>query len=517
MLYKPGIMSPTRATIVVTFFAALSRILGFVRDVLLTQFLGAGPAADAFLAAFRLPNALRRIAGEGGFNPAFVPFYLKLRTEDRAAAKKFARQVCIAWGGILVLATILAELAAGFIMAILAGGLEGEAFALSVLYFRLLFPLILGSGLAALLSAVLNAEKRVIATSIAPLACNLTIVAAVVASQLSHLDPARSGGWIALAAGVSGFLHLVMIALALRDTGLLRGMFPPRLGHLRKSTDLSHFSRFALPVLAAIGTAQLFPVAAAQVASHMPSAVSWFYYADRLFQLPAGFIAAASGIVLLPQIARHHARNDRRTSVLAQNRALESALLFSLPAAAALSYLALPIVTVLFERGAFLEQDSLQTAMMVFILSLALPFSVMAKIFSSAVFALGRIRTAIATGVAGLAVTWLISWISAGLLGAPGVAIGATTGITTYFLLLALSLWAAGLWYPDMRLFMRAVRTGVATTIMMLVLVALGHFIDPQTVTGLTAHCLGGLIVYAAAAWLCGAVSRRDIRRYLRR
>ncbi len=507
-------MSPSRAAIIVSAFAATSRILGFIRDILLTQFLGAGPVADAFLAAFRFPNALRRIISEGGFNPVFIPFYLTIKAEGNDNARLFARKVCLAWGGVLVLITALAEVAAAPLMRLLAGGLESGTLSLSIFYFRLLFPLVLGSGIAALLSAVLNAEKRVIATSIAPLTCNMAIIIAVMAITITDIDPTRSGTWIAAAAGFSGFIHLVIIGFATYRSHLIRRK------EVAPNPELSHhfrrFLRTVLPAFIAISTTQFFALVAAQVASNIPSAISWFYYADRLFQLPAGFIAAASGIVLLPQIARHNARNDKRASMLAQNRALESALLIALPASLALCVLALPITSVLFQRGAFQNYDSIKTAEMLFILAVSLPFAVTGKIFINTLFAFGKINSAIVSGLIGLSATWLFAIGATNLLGANGVAYGAAGGIILHSLLLAGILTIGGLWRPDLRLFKRGLAIIISSALMVLLLLACNRFIGAYNLLGLALHCLIGVVVYGAAAWLTGAISSRDIKRYMR-
>ncbi len=505
-------MPPARATLFVTLFVALSRVLGFVRDVLLTRYLGTGVAADAFLAAFRLPNTLRRIAAEGGFNPAFIPLYLKLKAQDEDGAKHFAQRAILACGLVLVLATIIGEVAAGPIMKLLAPGLSGEAARLAVLCFRLIFPLMLGSGLAALLSAVLNAERRVVATSFAPLVCNLMLVIAITTAALAHVEPVRGAGWIAFVSGCSGFAHLAIAGFALHRSGALRSSVIAETG-----TGLRRFVRTALPTLLAVGAAQLFPIAAAQVASHIPSAVSWFYYADRLFQLPAGFIAAAAGIVLLPRIAAHHARNDWRAGFLTQNRALESALLFSLPAAAGLYHLALPIASVLFEHGAFRAEDSAATAAMLKVLSAALPCVVMAKVFSNATFAYGRIRIPITAGLVGLIVTYLSARLLLPLMGVSAVALGTVIGLVTHFLILATGLWLNHLWRPDARLLSRLLRIVLATALMVLCLWGLEQVVTPHSLLRLALHCITGLITYALAAWTCGAISRQDFRRLKRR
>lgn len=507
-------MSPNRATAVVSICAALSRILGFLRDVLLTQVLGAGPAADAFLAAFRLPNALRRIISEGGLNPAFIPHYVSLQKEDSVAAARFATQACLASCLLLTGLTAVGELFARPIMLMLAGGLDGDVLTLATSYFRLLLPLVLGSGMAAFLAAILNAERRIIATSLAPLIINLTLVAAIVTAGLKGFAPELSGRWIAAATGISGFLHLAILVFATGHKGFFVG------GSLFQSSPhartLRQFYRDVLPTLAAIGATQLFPLAAAQVASHTPSAVSWFYYADRLFQLPAGLIAAAAGVVLLPQIARHYARGDRRACINAQNRAIENALLIALPAAGALAYLSLPITVALFQRGAFLPADSAETANLLLCLSLGLPFAVIGKIFANAVFATGRLYAAIVAGLAGLAATFVGAIGLEQIFPVSGIALGAVFGLAVYLGLLGTTLWRKRLWRPDTRLMLRCFRILIATSVLMLGLATIVRFIDPFHVTGLVATCLGGLGIYAVAAWLSGAVSRRDIKRYLR-
>ncbi|MEN3929742.1 murein biosynthesis integral membrane protein MurJ [Microvirga sp. W0021] len=508
-------MSPTRATLIVSLCAALSRILGFVRDILLTQFLGAGVAADAFLAAFRLPNALRRIASEGGFNPAFIPLYIKLKAESPEKANLFARQSCILWGFLLVLVTAIAALAAPLFMRILAGGLQGETFDLSVFYFRLIFPLVFGSSLAAILAAILNAEKKVVATSLAPLICNLTVVIAVIASQLSHLNPARSGSWIALAAGFSGLLHLMIMILTIRDSGLMSSNPLWRITSILHSKKLRHFLKSAVPILAAVSTIQLLPIVAAQVASHTPSAVSWYYYADRLFQLPVGFIAAAAGIVLLPQLARQHARNDKSASLHTQNRALENALFFAIPAAAALAYLASPIIRVLFQRGVFEASDSLETSAMLFYLSLSLPFAVITKILTSSVFAIGKLKAAFLSGLTSLIATFIAAKFCVVWLGAAGIAIGASFGMFCYFVALATTLHISGLWQPDRRLYLKTISFFGATALMLTGLFLLEQWITPHKAYGLAILCFAGLGIYIFAAWLFRAFSITNVRELL--
>ncbi len=499
-------MSLIRSSLLVGLGSAASRVLGFARDMLFAQALGAGPVADAFLSAFRLPNLVRRIVGEGGLNPALVPILSRLEP-DRAAV--MAGDVLSAFGLVLLALTSLVEIAAGPLALLLAPGLhdDGETLALVALYTRLSFPIVLCVTLASIGAALLNMRGRFAATALAPLAVNGGLILALVVLETAFALPlAQKAAWLAGASSLAGLIQLACVAAAMRHV-------KPRLVRLRRpqwSPMLKSLLVAGLPVLVASGAVQIFFLAATQIASFWPSGVSWLYYAERVMQLPLGLMAALGSSLLLPELARRHQAGELRALVAAQNRALETALLLSLPASAALVILARPISTVLFERGAFEASDAEGTALVLMGLSLGLPFATAAKVLSQTLFARGSLRSALAAALVGLGVTVAASLLLAWPLGPTGIAIGVSIGCFAHAGAVILGLWRIGLWSFDSWLMIRFARIMAAVIVMSLGLISAESLAPVAGTLSLSLVCLGGLALYALAAWVAGAVTRDD-------
>jgi putative peptidoglycan lipid II flippase len=504
-------MSLIRSSLVVGLGSVASRILGFARDVLFAQALGAGPVADAFLAAFRLPNLVRRIVGEGGLNPALVPALSRLEPHEAADV---AGDVLGAFGLALLALTGLVEIGAGLLAFLLAPGLhdDGETLALVALYTRLSFPVVLCVTLASIGGAILNLRGRFTATALAPLAVNGGLILALVVLEFgfSQQPLAQKAAWLAAASSLAGLIQLLIVAAALLQDGpgLIR-FRGPRWSPLLKSLLIA-----GLPVLAAGGAVQIFFLAATQIASFWPSGVSWLYYAARVMQLPLGLMAGLSSGLLLPELARRHWAGERQALVSAQNRALEVALLLALPASAALLILARPISAVLFARGAFESSDAEGTALVLMALSLGLPFATVAKVLSQTLFACGSLRAALAAAGFGLAVTVTGSLLLAWPLGPAGIALGVSLGCLGHAGAVILGLQRFGLWAPDRQLQTRLLRIAAAVLAMGSGLLGAGRVLPqaqaPVQAPALAALCLCGLALYALAAWMTGAVTRDD-------
>ncbi|MFN3673400.1 MAG: murein biosynthesis integral membrane protein MurJ [Bosea sp. (in: a-proteobacteria)] len=509
-----------RNSLVVGLATVLSRLLGFARDMLIARLLGAGPVADAFLVAFRLPNLVRRVLGEGGLNAPFVPVYLGIRSgSGPGAARRFAGEA-FAW---LALATCgltgLFLLIAPWLVLGIAGGFRDAplTFALASDYTRIALPFLAFTTLASLLSAVLNAEGRFLVAALAPSLLNLVLLAALLLALWLGLRADGAATLVAVAVSVGGFLHLVMIALALMRRK--PGLPAPR---LRWSPEMARLVKLGGPALLAASTSQLVLLVATQIASAQPGAVSWLYYADRIFQLPLGFVAVAMGVVLLPAIARQEAAGDadgRRQTV---DRALVLGLALALPAAAALAFLSDPIVSVLFERGRFTAIDRMRTASALAAFAAGLPFAVMAKVFAQVYFARQTPRLPVYAGLAALAVA-----IGAGLLGASALpATSAALAASLAFLVQACVLGGLlirdRLWRPRMPLLKPLLALLAATAIMLAALGALtpllsGALSEPHglilRMLALAGLCLGGLSVYALTGRLLGAFQLRELGR----
>ncbi|MBB3021071.1 putative peptidoglycan lipid II flippase [Microvirga lupini] len=499
-------MSLIRSSLLVGLGSIASRILGFARDVLFAQALGAGPVADAFLAAFRLPNLVRRILGEGGLNPALVPTLSRLGADEAAEA---AGDTLGAFALVLLVLTGLVEIGAGLIAFFLAPGLhdDGETLALVALYTRLSFPIVICVTLASIAAAVLNWRGRFTATALAPLAVNGGLILALIALESGFdLPLARKAAWLAAASSLAGLIQLAIVAVALLKGGPRLVRFRrPRWSPLLKSLLLA-----GLPVLVASGAVQIFFLAATQIASFWPSGVSWLYYAERVMQLPLGLMAGLSAGLLLPELARRHQAGDTLALVTAQNRALEVALLLALPASAALFLLARPISTVLFERGAFEAADAEGTALVLMALSLGLPFATVGKVLSQTLFALGSLRAALAAAALGLVVTVTASLLLAWSLGQTGIALGVSLGCLGHAGAVILGLLRFGLWSPGLDTLSRLVRTALAALLMSLGLLGAQNMLPEAEPLVLAAFCLGGLVLYALAAFATGALTRDD-------
>ncbi|WP_457091967.1 murein biosynthesis integral membrane protein MurJ [Microvirga sp. P5_D2] len=496
-------MSLIRSSLLVGLGSAASRVLGFVRDILFAQALGAGPVADAFLAAFRLPNLVRRIVGEGGLNPVLVPHLSQLEPHD---ASRLAGDVMSGFALALLGLTAIVEIAAGALALLLAPGLhdDGQTLALVALYTRLSFPIVLCVTLASIAAAILNMRGRFAATALAPLAVNGGLILALVVLETVSFPIATKAAWLAGASSVAGFIQLVLVFLAVRGSDAIRFRIP------RWSSTLKSLLLAGFPALVASGAVQLFVLAGTQVASFWPSAISWLYYAERVMQLPLGLIAALGASVLLPELARRHRGGETAAIVEAQHHALEVALLLALPASAALAILAFPITVVLFERGAFLSSDAEGTAWVLGALSLGLPFATLGKVLSQTLFARGALRQTLAAALLGIVVTLAGSFGLASRWGATGIALGISLGCVTHAVAMIWPLAQFGLWQPDRRFTGRLLRILASTVIMSFGLVVAQHLFDPAGAIALVAFCVGGLALYAVAAWLTGALTRDD-------
>lgn len=393
----------------------MSRILGFARDVLIASFLGPGMAMDAFVAAFRLPNMFRRFFAEGAFNAAFVPMFSK-RLESREDPEGFASQ---ALSGLALVLLILTGLAMVFMPALVwatAEGFSGDArFGMTVDFGRIIFPYILFISLAALLSGALNASGRFAAAAAAPVLLNIMLVAAMTFAWYVGGEVARALVWTIPFAGIA---QLALVWVAAGRAGLKIKPVRPRW-----TPEMSQLVRIAIPAALAGGVMQINLLVGQQVASHYDKAVSWLYSADRLYQLPLGVVGIAVGIVLLPDLSRRLKVDDHSGAREAFSRAGEISLALTIPSAVALVVIPIPLVSVLFERGAFGVDDSAATALAVGIYGLGLPAFVLQKILQPLFFAREDTKSPfryavvamVVNAVVAVGLSFVIGWIAAAI------------------------------------------------------------------------------------------------------
>lgn len=513
-------MSLTRAIATVGGFTLISRVTGFVRDILIAAILGAGPVADAFFVAFKLPNFFRRLTGEGALTVAFVPMFAgTLEAEGRKAAVDFAAEVQAVLLAVLLAFVLAAELAMPWAMLVLAPGFadEPERFGLAVELTRITFPYLPLISLVALWGGILNSLDRFWAMAAAPILLNLVLIAALVLGSRIAATPGHALAWGVAAAGAAQALFL---AEACRRSGALPALRLPRL-----TPEVRRLLKLMLPAALGAGVVQVNLLVDVILASLLPAgSVSFLYYADRVVQLPLGVVGVAIGTALLPMLARQVRAGNEAEAAMTQNRAIEMGLLLTLPAAAALAVIADPLTAVLFERGRFGAADGDATAAAMVAFAAGLPAFVLIKAFQPGFFARHDTVTPVKVAVAGVLANLAFNLVLMPLLAHVGIALATTLAAWLNAGLLGWLLARRGHFRADPRLRARTLRIAAAVAMMTAAVWVAARFLQPWltagTATGaiaLAAVIAAGMLTYAVAATVLGATSPAELKAAMRR
>lgn len=515
-------MSLGRAVATVGGFTLISRVVGFVRDIVLSAVLGSGAMADAFFVAFKLPNFFRRLFAEGAFSAAFVPLFAReLQAGGREQAMAFARQAQA--GLLLVLLPFAVVLIAAmpWAMALLAPGMRDDAasFALAVEFGRIAFPYLLFISLASLYGGVLNSVERFAHVAATPVLLNLTLIAAVLG--LTPLLP-NAGYAASIGVALAGLLQWVWLLVACSRDGLAMHLVRPRW-----TPRVARLVKLATPVAIGGGVQQISVVLDVVWASLMPvGTISALYYADRIAQLPLGVVGIAVGTALLPLLARELRAGNAEAARANQNRAIEFGLLFSLPATVALWLLADPIIRVLFERGQFTAEDTARTGSALAAFAVGLPAFILVKALTPGFFAREDTRSPLYIAVVAIASNVALNlWFLFGTsLEQVGIALASSLSGWLNAGLLAAVLLRRGHWEPDTRLVSRGLRVVLATAGMGLVLWAGIAFLSPALArpdllagAALAGLCVVGGAAYAVLGAVLGVVKLSELRAVVRR
>ena len=296
-----------------------SRVLGFGRDILIAASLGSGPIADAFFVAFRLPNLFRRLFAEGAFNSAFVPIFAgALQDEGESGARKVAEEILAGLLFVLLLFTALAELAMPLLIYVLAPGFVDDPakFDLAIILSRITFPYLLCMSVIAFLSGILNSLGKFATAAFAPVLLNVVLIATLALILMFGVaNSPLAGHFLAWGVFVAGFVQLASLIWASARAGFRIGLKRPR--HTENTRKLI---RLGIPGIVAGGVTQLNITIGTIIASFQAGAVSYLYYADRIYQLPLGVVGIAIGVVLLPDLTRKVRAEKSEAVFYAQNR-----------------------------------------------------------------------------------------------------------------------------------------------------------------------------------------------------
>jgi len=373
-------MNLIKSTGTFSFFTIISRLLGYIRDILIAIFLGAGPLADVFFIAFRIPSTFRRLFSEGTFNAAFVPSYSSL-LKNRKNSEEFANSIFnLLILGLFFLVLIIEILMPVFVF-LIAPGFDGDLqkMELAITLTRITFPFLFFISLASFFSAILNSHNKFAIASAAPIILNILLISVLLFGKILNDQLVY---YLSYAVTVSGILQFIFLYF------FTKKFFLPKISMQIKIDDnVRIFFKKLLPSIFSSGVTQINILIGTIIASFQTSAVSYLYYADRIYQINLAIAGIAIGTVILPQLSKYAQSKDKKNMSLIQNKALELSLFLSIPAATALLIASEEIISSLFGYGSFDESSVKNSAKALFYFAIGLPAFSLIKVFSSFFFA----------------------------------------------------------------------------------------------------------------------------------
>ncbi len=373
-------MNLIKSTGTFSFFTIISRLLGYARDILIAMFLGVGPLADAFFVAFRIPNTFRRLFSEGTFNAAFVPSYSSLLNKKKQS-DNFANNIF----NLLILGlfflVIIIEILMPLFVFLIAPGFDEDAqkMELAITLTRITFPFLLFISLASFFSAILNAHNKFAVASATPIILNIILIGVLLFGKILNDELVY---YLSYAVTVSGILQFAFLYFFVKKYFSLKIKFSFKI-----DDKVKMFFKKLLPSIFSSGVTQINILIGTIIASFQAGAVSYLYYADRVYQINLAIAGIAIGTVVLPQLSKYVKSKKKEKINLIQNKALELSLFLSIPAATALLIASEEIISSLFGYGSFDELSVKNSAKALFYFAIGLPAFSLIKVFSAFFFA----------------------------------------------------------------------------------------------------------------------------------
>jgi putative peptidoglycan lipid II flippase len=509
-------MNLLKALAAVSSMTLLSRILGFARDAIIARVFGAGMLTDAFFVAFKIPNLLRRLFAEGAFSQAFVPILAEYKNrKGHDATQILVNQV----GTILTLALVgialLGIVGAPWVAYISAPGFRADPdkFELTVTLLRITFPYIVFISLVALAAGILNTHSKFSVPAFAPVLLNVAMIAAALWLAPYFDPPVLALGWGVALGGVLQLAWMLPHLLKIR-------MLPRPTRHFN-DPGLKRILKLMAPATLGVSVAQISLLINTILASFLVSgSVSWLYYADRLMEFPAGMLGVALGTILLPSLAKHYADDNPAEYSKLLDWGLRLTLMLALPAAAALAVLAVPLITTLFNYGAFGEHDVWMTQRALVAYSLGLVGLILVKVLAPGFYARQNIKTPVKVAIFTLVATQVMNLAFIIPLGHAGLALSIGLAACLNAGLLLHLLKKQGIYQPQPGWTGYFLRVSLAVTLMAAMLFyAMGEaewwlaasFLD--RIMRLSLLVGGGIALYFAALGLMGFRPRQFARR----
>ncbi len=373
-------MNLFKSTTTFSFFTIISRILGYIRDIFIAMFLGSGPLADAFFVAFRIPNTFRRLFSEGTFNAAFVPSYASELANGKDQSEKFATKVFSLLFISLLFIVLIIEIFMPVFIFLIAPGFSGNEtkMDIAITLSRITFPFLLFISLSSFFSAILNSHNRFAVAAAAPVILNILLIVVLIYGNILGDELVY---YLSYAITLAGILQFIYLYIYVKKFYLPKFSFKNLIDNKVKT----FFSKL-LPSIFSSGVTQINILVGTIIASFQAGAVSYLYYADRIYQINLAIAGIAIGTVILPQLSNLIEKENKSQIILIQNKALELSLFLSIPATVALFIGSSSITSALFGYGSFSESSVEKSALALFFFAFGLPAFSLIKVFSSFFF-----------------------------------------------------------------------------------------------------------------------------------
>ena len=380
-------MNLIKSTGTFSFFTIISRILGYIRDILIAIFLGAGPFSDAFFVAFRIPNTFRRLFAEGTFNAAFVPSYASELSNGKESSDKFATEIFSLLILILFFVVLLIEIFMPLFVYFIAPGFSEneDKMDLAISLTRITFPFLFFVSLSSFFSGILNSHNRSAVAAAAPIILNIFLISVLF---YGNILGDRLVYYLSYATTFAGLIQLIYLFFYVKK------FYYPKISFKFLLDDkIKNFFSKLLPSIFSSGVTQINILVGTIIASFQASAVSYLYYADRIYQINLAIAGIAIGTVILPQLSKYVSTNEAKEISLLQNKALELSLFLSIPATIAILIASEEIISALFGYGSFGEVEVKNSSKALFYFAIGLPAFSVIKVFSSFYFARHNTKT----------------------------------------------------------------------------------------------------------------------------
>jgi len=495
------------------FYTIVSRLLGYLRDILIAIFIGTGMLADAFFVAFRIPNTFRRLFAEGTFNSAFVPSYSSEIVKGKKRSNKFANDIFnLLFIGLLFLSIIIEIFMPVFVSIIAPGFVDDlEKMEIAINLTRITFPFLFFICLASFFSAILNSHNKFAAAAAAPIILNIVLILILFFSRFLGDQLVY---YLSYGVSLAGFLQLIFLYKYVSKYYSIKIHFK-----FKVSNKVKFFFKKLLPSIFSSGVTQINILIGTIIASFQASAVSYLYYADRIYQINLAIAGIAIGVVILPQLSKHIKSRQKNKILFIQNKALELSLFLSIPATIALIIGSEQIISALFGYGSFDEISVKNSSLALYFFALGLPAFALIKVFSSFFFANHDTKTPFYISLISVLLNIFISIYYFGEIGF--IIIPIATSISSWFnsILLFLFLKNQKLFYFNKIFFIKFIKIIFASILMGLFFnFLLNHFQNElafnQSIKALylILSVILGLLFYFLVCYLIKAFQMKDIK-----